>query len=207
MRDLEFEGDTLLKELSGMCKHNNKIFSKDLAELSTASTLRWRAIDKKIGNAWDSPQHSRLADFTDICGKRVVLVANSKFDSHESASYDLMMGQNREREEKERKKRILQKELSDLMKRNSEALSSYDEILALEVDNDDEQKEEYDTKEDDGLVSDPEMIKPTDPEALPFEQTVSDMTEEVSLPEELDNGGDDWARTFIWQDGESIVAR
>jgi hypothetical protein len=207
VRDLEFEGDTLLKTLSGMCKRDRKLLSKDLAELSATANLRWRAIDKKSRHVWESPLHWKLSTFTDHFGRRILLLPNSKFDSHESARYDLMMGQDRDREEKERKERVLQSELSDLMKRNSEALTSYDEILALEDDNDDERKIEFDTKEDHDGVLDPENIESSSSELLSVESSVTDVTEEESVSEELNDGGDEWAKTFIWEDGESIVAR
>lgn len=207
MRDLEFEGDTLLKTLSGMCKRDRKLLSKDLAELSATANLRWRAIDKKSRHVWESPLHWKLSALTDHSGRRILLLPNSKFDSHESSRYDLMMGQDRDREEKERKERILQSELSDLMKRNSEALTSYDEILALEDDNDDERKIQSDTKEHHDGVLDPGNIKSSSSELLSVESSVTDVAEEESVPEELNDGGDEWAKTFIWEDGESVVAR
>ena len=207
VRDLEFEGDTILKTLAGGCKHEGRSLTKDFAELSAAAKMRWKAIDKKVGNAAYSPLYWKLPKYTDQKGRRVVLVSNPKFDSHESASYDLMMGLDREREEKERKERILQNELSDLMKRNSEAIASYDEILALDDEHDDGQKAESRTKEDSELALNDGDIEPPNSEILSVESSVTDAIEEALASEELDNGGDEWARAFIWQDGESIVAR
>jgi len=208
VRDLEFEGDTILKTLSGGCKHEGRTLSKDFADLSAAANMHWRAIDKKVGNALHSPLHWKLSKYTDQKGRRVVLVSNPKFDSHDSASYELMMGRDREREERQRKERILQNELSDLMKRNSEAIASYDEILALDDEHDDEQKAECSTKEDSKLVLNQGTIEPSNSEILPLESSGADLSEEASsASEEFDNDGDEWARTFIWEDGESIVAR
>lgn len=205
MRDLEFEGDTLLKSLSGMCTRDRKILTKDLADLSTATNLRWRAIETKMSHVWESPSHWRLSTFTDHYGKRIMLVPNSKFDSHASARYDLMMGQDRDREES--KEHILQNELSELMKRNSEALTSYDDIVALEDDNDDEKKVESDANDtQEGSLS-PELVESPSLEHLSVDSFITDVTDDESLAEELEDGGDEWAKTFMWEDGESIVAR
>ena len=204
VRDLEFQGDTTLKSLSGECKQKGKFLSKDIVELSVAAKLRWGAMEKKVGNTLHSPSHWRLPIFTDHNGRRILLVPNSKFDSHHSASYDLMMGQDREREGKGIKERKLQHELSDLMKRNAEALSSYDEILALDDDNDDDQK--GDINEDSELVTEQATAELSNPEVLSAKSSETNVTEE-SASEELDVGGDEWARAFIWEDGESIVAR
>ena len=208
VRDLEFEGDTLLKILSGMCKRERKTFSKGLAELSVAANLRWRAIDKRSRLVWESSSRWKLSTFTDNCGRRVLLHPNSKFDSHEVARYHSMLGQDREREEKEKKERILQNQLSDLMKRNSEALTSYDEILALEaINDDDEQKVESDERQFHEDVPDPDIDESCSSELFPVESSVTEAVEDESSIEELNDGGDEWARAFIWEDGETIVAR
>ena len=207
VRDLEFEGDTRLKTLSGMCKRDRKNVSKDLAELSAAANLRWKAINKRSGNIWESSLNWRLSNFTDISGRRVLLVPNLEFDSHESARYDLMLGHGHDRDEKESKQRALQSQLSDLMKRNSEALTSYDEILALEGDHEDDKKLRMETKEDDDddlERGENELLRS---ESFSVESFVTDVTDEESISKELNNDGDEWAKNFIWQDEESIVAR
>ena len=212
MRDLEFEGDTLLKTLSGLCKQTRKGMSKDLAELSAVTDLRWRSIEKRSTRVWESSPRWKLSTFTDDYGRRILLHQNQAFDSHEEARYASMMGEGRDLEEKEVKERILQNELSDLMKRNAEALTSYDEIIALEDFHDDEEKAELDAKEhgdntkDDDF--DPNLIESTRSEIFPTEPEIVDAPEDESiLSEELDGGGDEWARVFVWEDGESIVAR
>lgn len=100
------------------------------------------------------------------------------------------------------------------MKRNSEALTSYDEIIALEDFHDDEEKAESDAKEvgdnanaaDDDF--DPSLIESSRSEILHAELETVNAPEDESIPfEELDDGGDEWARAFVWEDGESIVAR
>lgn len=207
VRDLEFEGDTLLKTLSEMCKHDQKVLSKDLAELSAATNLRWRVIDKKSSLVWEPSLHWRLSTFTDHCGRRILLVPNFNFDSHDLSRYDSMMGQDHDQEEKERNQKSLQNELSDLMKRNSEALMSYDEILALENVNDDEQKEESDEKEDHEGALDPEMDELSTSKHIPTESLETETMQEEFVAEELNGDGDEWAKAFIWEDGESVVAR
>jgi len=114
-----------------------------------------------------------------------------------------MMGLDREREERHKIERMLQNELSDLMKRNSEAIIPYDESLTLEDDNEDDQKAILKIKEISELASSQEDVELVHSEDLPeIQLSMTDMTAEESTVE-----GDAWARVFIWQDGESIVAR
>ena len=208
VRDLEFEGDNLLKALSAMCKHDRKTLTKDLAGLSVATHLLWKAIDKKSRLVWASSLRWRLTRFTDDSGRRILLDPNLRFDSHESARYDSMLGQGRHQEEKESKEHILQSEISDLMKRNSEALTSYDQILALEDsnDDDDDEKEESDEKEYDEGVAESEINEISSTHILP-ESSETEATEDGSVIEELNHSGDEWAKVFIWEDAETIVAR
>ncbi len=210
VRDLEFEGDTLLKTLSATCKHARKPLSKKLAERSAVTSLRWSAIEKRSILVWESSLRWRLSTFTDDYGRRILLHQNQAFDTHEEARYDSMMGEDREHEEKERNELILRNELSDLMKRNSEALLSYDEMIALEDIHDDEEKGESDAKElgdadDDDL--DPNLNESLRAESLPTEKETVDVPEDESTFEESDEGGDEWARAFEWEEGETIVER
>ena len=215
VRDLEFEGDTLLKTLSAMCKQARKPLSKNLAELSAVTSQRWSAIEKRSKLVWESSLRWKLSTFTDDYGRRILLHQNQAFDTHEEARYDLMMGENRNHEENESNDLILQNELSDLMKRNAEALTSYDEIIALEDIDDDEGKGESDTKElgdaddDDDDYDDaiPNLNESSRSETLPTEPEILDVPEGESTFEESDEGGDEWARAFEWEDGETIVAR
>ncbi len=210
VRDLEFEGDTLLKTLSAMCKQARKSLSKKLAEHSAVTSLRWGAIEKRTKLVWESSLRWRLSTFTDDYGRRILLHQNQAFDTHEEARYDSMMGEDRDHEEKERTELILQNELSDLMKRNSEALISYDEMIALEDSHDDEEKGESDVKELDDVGDDdldPNLNESLHTESLPTEPETVDMPEDESTFEELDEGGDEWARAFEWEEGETIVER
>lgn len=210
VRDLEFEGDTILKKLSSTssrCKNEGRSLP-NIPALTAAAERRWKAIDKKVGDAWYSPLHWKLPIYNDQKGRRVVLVSNPKFDSHDSASYELMLGLDREREERHRKERMLQNELSDLMKRNSEAIVPYDESLTLEDENEDDPKAMLKTKEDSELASIQRVVEPSHSEDLPeIQLLMTDMTAEESTSEGFDTDGDNWARAFIWHDGESIVAR
>lgn len=207
VRDLEFEGDTLMKTLSTMCKQDRKNLTKALAGLSFATNLRWNAIDKKTKHVWLPTTRWRCSIFTDAFGKRILFHPNLIFDSHESARYASMMGQDQDEQEKEEKERILQNEISDLLKRNSEALTSYDEILALEDSiDDDEKKEESNEKEFDEDVLDRDMNETSTTDHMP-EASETDATEDGSIDEDLNGTGDQWAKVFTWEDSETIVAR
>eukprot|EP00536_Pseudo-nitzschia_multiseries_P005145 jgi/Psemu1/11845/gm1.11845_g len=179
VRDLEFKGDTALKLFSNECKHEGTCLSKDIVELSSAAKLRWAAIERKVGNTTNFPSHSKLPTFTDQ--------------------------NDRQRGENGRKELNLQNELSDLMKRNHEALSSYDEILALDDDHDDARKDVGDAKEESELVGATDF---SSPEIVSVDSSETDWTVDEFVPdEEIDVGGDEWAKAFIWEDNESIVAR
>ncbi len=118
-----------------------------------------------------------------------------------------MMGQDQDEQEKEEKERILQNEISDLLKRNSEALTSYDEILALEDSiDDDEKKEESNEKEFDEDVLDRDINETSTTDHMP-EASETDATEDGSIDEDLNGTGDQWAKVFTWEDSETIVAR
>jgi len=49
VRDLEFQGDTTLKSLSGECKQKGKFLSKDIVELSVAAKLPGEQWKRKLG--------------------------------------------------------------------------------------------------------------------------------------------------------------
>merc|ERR1719162_2217034 len=94
------------------------------------------------------------------------------------------------------------------MKRNSKAIMPYNEIWTIEDDNKDDQKVILKIKEMSEQASSQEAVEQETVELVHSEDlpeiqvSMTDMTVEESTAK-----GDVWARAFIWQDGESIVAR
>ena len=208
VRDLEYQGDETVKKMS--TKHK-----VDLNETSRAASLRlrgaksrWRGIERKVLEPWFSAQRWKLARHTDRLGQRVLLVRNRNFNDHLEASYDLMLGKEREKEEKASEARQRQKEeLAEVMRRNTDAIVPYDatdlgggdeDEAAVVADSDTESSVGFTLPS--GDEDDVEMLK----------RRVSG----GSLPEEgwdkveaEDLEDDAWAKAFIWSDFESVVAR
>jgi hypothetical protein len=139
------------------------------------------------------------------------------FDDHKSASYDLAMGleQNEETKEKE-ERRLSQNEFSELIKRNTDAFvsgqvdedSDFEEDVEEEVAGEDrELGEAREVEVDEGsytVVSTKNDPSPREPNEAP-EATAEAV--EPSDENRDDFSGDNWAKTFLWADGESVVAR
>jgi hypothetical protein len=210
VRDLEFEGDTTLKRLSGKHKSDMSEFGKLISLRSAAAESRWRGIHRRFVQVWERGIHWKLARYSDLLGRRILLVQNRNFSDHEEASYELLMGLDREKEEKGKEERLRKKqELAELMKRNTEAFVPYggDNLDA----EDEEREQETDAESDQEEMMD-------GPEGESTEKGV-DTTVEGSIPEGLDeekvddgDAGskidlDAWAKAFIWSDNESVVAR
>jgi hypothetical protein len=138
VRDLEYQGDETVKRLSAKHKLDLNEASRGLSLRVLGAESRWHAIQRKVSEPWNSCSHWKLARHTDPLGQRVLLVRNRHFDSHEEASYDLMLGKEREKEEKAREARQKQKEeLAEVMRRNTEAIVPYDATDFAPLDDDD----------------------------------------------------------------------
>jgi hypothetical protein len=208
VRDLEFEGDTTLRRLAGKQSLDATELSKMLATREGAVEVRWRGIERRLLDLWRRGLHWKLARYTDRRGRRILLVRNRLYDSHIRASYDLMLGMQREKEEMDRKERIRKKkELEDLMKRNTDAFVPQSERI--------ENEEEF--KENDDIEPEPagdpvEDSKPADEsEYDPSTYTYDEENDEDHTVAANDSDGlediDGWAKAFIWSDNESVVAR
>ena len=209
VRDLEYQGDETVKRLSA--KHRT-----DLTEGIRAATLRhlgaysrWCGIQRKVAEPWNSTSHWKLARHTDRLGQRILLVRNRHFDDHEEASYDLMLGKDREKEEKAREARLRQKEqLAEVMRRNTEAIVPYDasEFGGGDEDevthvNDSDTESSIDLTEPSG---DDEDVESLDDKRVPGGFTPEEEWDKIEA-EDLED--DAWAKAFIWSDFESVVAR
>jgi hypothetical protein len=210
VRDLEFEGDTTLKRLSS--RHVNDLgeFSKSLSLRSAAANIRWRGIDRKVIELWRGTLHWKLARCTGRLGRRILLVRNRQFDDHRDASYELLMGVEREKEEREREERLRRKqELADLMKRNTDAFVPYGENPVM-----DEEEKEHEEGELDPDRETAEKLEDTYFSESEFDTTVAASDTEAmddkaiaNISSDVSSDVDAWAKAFIWSDSESVVAR
>lgn len=211
VRDLEFEGDTILKRLSMRHAIDMAGFAEDFVARNHAADGRWLGINRKVVDIWGEDNHWKLPRYTDALGRRIVLVRNRKFESHDEASYDLLMGREREREERDREDRLRKKqELAELMKRNAEAFVPIAESSIAE---EDEEKDQDEVEELDGdlqrtlpgAMHEPQLSNIDDSE---FDTTVTDeLDDKAAIDKIVIDDIDSWAKAFIWSESESVVAR
>ena len=208
VRDLEFEGDTTLRRLAGRQMQDVAELSKKLASRSAAVDVRWNGIERKVLDLWREGLHWKLARYTDRMGRRIVLVRNRQFNDHVRASYDQMMGIEREKEERDREERLRKKkELEDLMKRNTDAFNPNTET----VENDEEFKEVEDNELENAEEA-TDQSKSSEESEIDQSQTFKEeiVDESAIAAVSASDGTEDidaWAKTFIWSDNESVVAR
>lgn len=223
VRDLECDGDSTMKRLSQRHSHDLGEFVKVASARNFAADERWKGIDRKTSELWKEWKHWKLAKYTDHLGRRILLVRNRQFDDHAVASYDLQMGMEREKEEREREERLRRKQqrVSDVMKRNVDAFKPQnfdvadddeeEETDEIEADSDMEQLDTASVELEDGygerlgtsLTSDTEL----DTTVETFD---ADANENIDLAEPIQGVATDidaWAKSFIWTDNESVVAR
>lgn len=205
VRDLEYEGDTTKKRLSGRHKFDVSNHLKYAASKASSAEVRWNSIDRKVSDLWKFGEHSKLPKYTDCLGRRIVLVKNRRFDDHHEANYELLMGREREQEARDREERQRKKkELEDLMKRNSEAIVPYNE----EDDPVDHEEEYRDPSSDLQNEMDDSVVQ-SDLDTTDVETTETN-DDEGSIISDLprtEHDVDAWAKGFIWSDSESVVAR
>jgi hypothetical protein len=223
VRDLEFEGDSVLKTMSRRWEQETGMSLQSRSLVESVVRKRWRAVNQSIGNLWQSPFHRMLPN-VDRLGRRILLIANDDFNDHKSSSYELMMGLDRVREQKERDERKLQNELLDLIKRNAEAFAPHDGNKILDDGEDD------DEKVDCALPSEENMGVDVAEEEDKYQSVVAShnevQVEQTKHPEQsqIEGSADklapagvanevragskgEWTKCFVSLDGESIVAR
>ena len=199
VRDMEYEGDTALKRLSSRHKNDLGGAAKVMLLKVSAAEIRWRSIDRKIVEVWGGRDNWKLARYPDNLGRRILLVRNRSFDDHKQASYELLMGMEREKEEREREERLRKKhELSELMKRNSEAFVPYAVTDSVDVEDEDRDNDEVDNDS---------SQRGRDIEISSVVNGSDHGSADEGMNEKEDCDADAWARAFIWSDGESVVAR
>jgi PH domain associated with Beige/BEACH len=220
VRDLEYDGNSTSKRLSENYKIDNLEFVKAMNLRKNVADSRWRAVHTKVVEPWKNEIHWKLAKYTDILGRRTVLVQNREFCDHSDASYDLAMGKEREKEEIERQKRLFAKnDLTDVIRRNAaafiveEALSDSEsrDDGSLQLKSDGDSTADIESSTDGDSIDNVEAYLVQD--SVVHEGNVDhdegwDKIDTEEIKDVDDEGGtDSWATAFIWAESESIVAR
>jgi hypothetical protein len=216
VRDLEYDGETTIKRLSENHRSVGAESAKAALLRRNAADSRWRAIQCKVCEPWKNETWWRLGHYTDLLGRRTQLVQNAAFNDHSDASYDLVMGRERETEEIGRQTRLLaKKDLSDVMRRNAEAftvndpqfeLGSTDDDSSHRIASDGESTAAMETSTDDdstGVDDTPQMIPPVEEQEDEWDKIDSEEIENV----DADGSSDAWATAFVWAANETIVGR
>lgn len=214
------DGDTTVKRMTEKYKSDGGETVKLLQVRRNGAESRWRTIQRNISEPWKSETHWKVARYTDPLGRRTLLVQNRQFNDHNDASYDLIMGKEREKEEADRQKRLREKqELTDVMRRNAEAFIVSDS------------QDEMDARDDESSVlftsdgeSSTDVESSTEADSIDGSGSNQDALQDFRFDDEQDEGwdkidseeiqdvdadgeSDTWAKAFVWADGESVVAR
>mmetsp|Transcript_3651 Transcript_3651/g.5568 ORF Transcript_3651/g.5568 Transcript_3651/m.5568 type:complete len:2959 (-) Transcript_3651:158-9034(-) len=200
VRDLEYEGDVAVKRLS-LC-YKNSVFdtSRSLTERARGAANRWDVVSRQVAELWTShSSHWCFPKYTDGLGRRILLTRNRDFKDHEDASYELMLGLERVKAERERAERLEKQEekerknLLDVVKRNS-AFVPYGPHI--------EEDEELDADESSESVAHLSAVKDRE-EVSTDGQNVVDKEQQFLKEEDTDS----WAKCFVWVETEAVVAR
>ena len=214
------DGDTTVKRMTEKYKSDGNETAKLFQVRRNGAESRWRTIQHSVSEPWKNEAHWRLARYTDPRGRRTLLVQNRQFNDHKEASYDLIMGKEREKEEAERQRRLREKEeLTDVMRRNAEAFivqDSHDEMdgrddessLLFTSDGESSTDVESSTDADSASTDGPNQdslqgFRLDEAQEEGWDKIDSDEIEDV----DADGESDTWAKAFVWADGESVVAR
>lgn len=200
VRDLEFEGDIVAKRLSLCYKNSVADTSRSLTERSQGAANRLDVVNRQVAELWTSQSsHWLFPKYTDCLGRRILLTRNRDFNDHEDASYELMLGYEREKAEKEREESLERQEenerkkLLDVVKRNA-AFVPYGPNT--------EEDEELDAEEN--IESSSQLLPLKDHDEASAEEDNFVDHEQQAIEEE---DTDSWAKSFVWVATEAIVAR
>jgi hypothetical protein len=215
VRDLEYEGDNTVKRLAERYSCDYGDMSRGILLRRNAAESRSRRIFQMTVDPWDIARHWKLANSTDRTGTRALLVPNRKFTDHKDASYELTMEKEREKAEKERRARLREKEMSDVMRRNAEAFAMHDSIVMNDVDVKDDDSsavqvsdgESSEVGSSSGVQSVESVKQVQNPMEVEREEDWDRIETDEYIQADSDADIDAWAKQFIWADGESVVAR
>ena len=199
VRDLEYNGNLFIMNLSSQFREGIKERMRSETMCSNISKQRYRSIQTKI--EIDTKYHWKLARHPDTLHRRILLIPNRCFDDHASASYDIALGVERDHALLANQDRLYSENNNDLMKmvkvaqegivKRNRSLSQ--EIVSDFINDDDVSIESI---ADANLSEKGELI--TDWDQLEFEREA-----EAANPKK--KGTHDWSKEFIWDSNEKFI--
>lgn len=142
VRDREYEGDVLVKKLSGKYRTDIVDLNKSMTSRSLLALERLAWIVLITNDPWTQLRHWKFNSQTDLLYRRIVFHPNCNFDDHASASYELTLGKERETYQLEVEARKRREEEARNEREMSEALRAaivpYAERTEDDIEDDDE---------------------------------------------------------------------
>jgi len=228
VRELEFEGDSTSKKLSSKHQMESAEIGRMIIERANSASSRWYAVERIVVELWNcESSHWQLARHADRLNRRILLTRNRDFDDHQQASYELMLGIERDKAMKLREERLRKKQeedmsdVLDVVRRNSGAMVRFGEFDdAIHGNGEDGEDDENDNETEDSVFllaqNDSVQRKTTsfldglELKVVTNTESVFGVDGDVVMVEDEDAqivDSDAWAKVFIWSDSESIVAR
>lgn len=218
------QGDNITSRLSSRREADAADHLNSLAKRRNRADFRWNRMKAKCLGPWQQESHWKLAEYTDRVGRRILLVPNHDFDNHRESSYENSVGI--ESNSTQTQKPELQAKASDLtevIRRNADAFimdgsttsteaETMDDEGSFQVSDSENSNGEVDSHNSEAASSEGMSVKKLQSEAQKFEDFELDAEWDKIGNEELDNIGTDgdvdgWARAFIWENEEVVVAR
>ncbi len=214
VRDIEYDGDIILKRFSEKYKSDLLDVARDTAIRRTAAEQRWKMIERLVIDPWREPKHWIIPKWTDRMGRKQILSENKDFDNHLDARYDTTEDVDNSILSEEGK--TSERNLTEVMRRNTDAFTIGDGHVGEEPMDDDclvasdgestVLESVSDTSDafgdiEESKVSESKIIQ--DAEIDASWDTIS--SEELDGDEDGDIDG--WAKNYIWSHGESVVGR
>lgn len=209
VRDLEYEGDVSIRNLSqaylttvaqSMGKRYDLAGSKWKEVVKGIPALRWSWIRGKYSGNLETT-YWKIAKTVDSLHRRLILTPNKCFNSHSEASYENMLGRERERERErsiKAKQVIEQQRLAESMLKNAS-----DAFFKVQENDETDDVDEFAVHEGD------EIGEGRQTEGVSPEKSVEDQPPvEFSTGESALNSSShsiSWAKTFVWEPEEKVV--
>ena len=216
VRDLEYDGDAAVKRFS--LQHRSALIetTRNCIDRTSGAANRWEAIERQVREPWTALEaHWKFGDHPDCLGRRILMARNRNFNDHADASYELMLGMERERAEREREERQRKKaeqereNLVDVVKRNAAYVPYGDGAIAEDEDDvgiDESMGHAVAVEEDRGHVNAVVVLASEEPTVEQPVLASGVVVEDCSADKDVIDE-DFWAKSFVWADVESVVAR
>ena len=212
----EYEGDLLVKKLSSKHRTDTSESNRVVMAQFALASQRMVAIQRLMEDPWDLLRRWEVSTHTDLLYRRMLFSPNYCFTDHANSSYELTLGKDREafrKEEISRQEREKEKEIEMALQ---VAVVPYEESMEEEVEEDDDgeragsdgffgwvEMEGVEATVDSSHHSDEEEnvdVVEDDTEDETAEE--SDWDEIDAAEMESDSDPFDWARKFLWSEGE-----